>query len=476
LTQTIFGIRHRKKQFPVQRPRIPSISDLKNEFLVQNSLMRIKESNQEKSRYEMNPSKYFILNQDLDVPDRKANNYISQHEDYYPNINKDERALQREESLRNALRGRRDHNPKVYSADPNPYYGRDRPKRFRSDLLKDVIPVDIDLADLSYTFPSSKNLRKLEAELERLTNESKQTAYGKKLSDTDESYYDPTRQGREERIQILKKRIAAMDYELSHNFKPELSFEKENIDPQIQNPKNYDREKTNQFVTDSYFYPVNKNKLANGIIEDKALTKHGLMEKSKYVDSDKKIEATADSIGEILGNKYVKDDVKKTQSSEVRDNVQQLKREDHYYIDDGNLTFRNGAQTEKMKDKNGKDCDKEKFIDAKKVILNALGRETIKREKLMARKSENESNNVENTNKPQEVSNQNNNTNNNSPSKAEASSTVKPIEINKETTPILTQNTPSVSQNVEKNQNQSPAVENKQLKNVESTPVTNKAN
>jgi hypothetical protein len=406
-----------------------------------------------------------MLPQGDDIPTQQGNNIKSQNQEYYPRVNKDERALHYEQSLKNALRGQREFNPKIYPADPNPYYGRERPKRFRSDLLKDTVSVDIDLADLSYTFPSTKNLRRLEAELERLQTESKRTnAYGKKLSDADESYYDPTRQGREARIQILKKRIAQMDYDLSHNFKPDISFEKENVNPNVQNPTNADREGSNQFVADSYFYPVDKKKLANGKIEEGVLSKHGLLEKSKYIDNDKKIEATADSIGEILGNKYVNEEVKKLQSQSKQnvDTPQQPGKEKFYYINDGTLTLRNGAQTQKIKDKDGKDCDKEKFIDANKIILNSIGKEIASSQKLFARK-ENENANANTTNE----SNQNNlKENKSSTNIANSNSSVNfavnsavNIATTKSNTEASINSTPATTQNASNNPKSSEKVE-----------------
>jgi hypothetical protein len=356
--------------------------------------MRIKESNQEKSRYEMNPSKYLIVNDYDNSPVQGGNNLDSANQTYYPKEIKDERIIQREENLRNHVRGRRE-NPKVYEKDTNPYYGRERPKAFRSDLLNDSVSVDVDLADLSYTFPSAKNLRKLESELQRLEYENKLQLSNNGGTNRDNgSYYDPTIQERQSRILILKERIAKMDYELSHNNKPEVVWEKENSNPQIQNPRNFDREITNKFVADSYFYPVDKQKLANGKIDESLkLSTHGLMEKSKYVDNDKKIEATAESVGEILGNKYITDDPKSTKPVNEKEksnvNYRQIPKEKEFFIDDGQLIFRPNAQSVKVGGKkDDKNCEKEKYIDTKTVLINSLGKDNYKGTTLMARKGD----------------------------------------------------------------------------------------
>jgi hypothetical protein len=357
-------------------------------------MMRIKESNQEKSRYEMNPSKYLIVNDYDNSPVQGGNNDLSANQSYYPKVLKDESIRQREENLRNHIRGQKE-NPKVYETDTAPYYGRERPKIFRSNLPKDSVTVDIDLADLSYTFPSTKNLRKLEGELEKLEYENKLKFYKNGAANGDNgSYYDPTIQERQRKILILKDRISKMDYDLSHNNKPNLEYDKETSTTQVQNPRNFDREVTNKFVTESYFYPVDKNKLANGKIDQSVnLSTHGLMAKSKYVDSDKKIETDAESVGEILGNKYIKDSQppKRKEDSNANANAShsQIPKEKQYFVDDGQIIFKPNVQSVKIGGKKDeKDCEKEKYIDTKTVLLNSLGKDKYKGVTLMARKSD----------------------------------------------------------------------------------------
>jgi len=338
----------------------------------------------------MNPSKYLIVNDYENSPVQGGNNNLSADQSYYPRVIKDESIRQREENLRNHIRGQKE-NPKVYENDSDAYYGREGPKIFRNNLPKDSVTVDIDLADLSYTFPSTKNLRKLEGELQRLENENKLqlSNHGGANRDND-SYYDPTIQERQRKINILKDRIAQMDYDLSHNNKPNLDFGKETSTTQIQNPRNFDRELTNKYVADSYFYPVDKNKLALGKI-DQSVTTHGLMENSKYVDSDKKVETDAESVGEILGNKYIKDSQPPKEKEDSNHNAshRQMPKEKQYFIDDGKLTLRPNIQSVKIGEKKDeKDCEKEKYIDTKTVLLHSLGKDNLKGATLMARKGD----------------------------------------------------------------------------------------
>ena len=342
----------------------------------------------------MNPSKYLIVNDYDNSPVKGGNNDLSANQRYYPRELKDESIRQREENLRNHIRGQKE-NPKVYETDTAPYYGRESPKIFRSNLPKDSVIVDIDLADLSYTFPSTKNLRKLEGELERLEYEIKLQFSNQGGANRDKgSYYDPTIQERQRKILILKDRIAKMDYDLSHNNKPNLEFDKETSTTQVQNPRNFDREVTNKFVADSYFYPVDKNKLALGKIDQSVkLSTHGLMERSKYVDSDQKIETDAESVGEILGNKYIKDSQLPTEKEDSNANPnashRQIPKEKQYFVDDGQLTFRPNVQSVKIGEKKDeKDCEKEKYIDTKTVLLKSLGKDNYKGVTLMARKGD----------------------------------------------------------------------------------------
>lgn len=357
-------------------------------------------------------------------------------------------------------------NTKVYTADPSPYYGREGPKKFVSNLMKDTVKVDIDLADLSYTFPSTKNLRKLQFELERLTNETKlKTANGRKMKNSDDSYYDPTRQGTQEKIETLKKRIAVMDYELSHNFKPDLSFEKENLNPQIQNPGNYDKERGNQLVADSYFYPVDINKLAKGKGENNVLSNHGLSEKSKYYDNDKKIETTAESVGEVLGNKYVKDEPKIVQSkSPIKVETPKPVKDKNPSIDDGTLNLVKEiqahiqsktqsavqAKTEKNEDDNDDNCENDRLMDADKKVLNSIIKHSSDNQLLMARQ-ENE------IPKPSEDSNQK--TQNNVNNKNEATRAPASSNDSNSSAPSKTEATPPLAQNKINNQIKSQKVE-----------------
>ena len=317
---------------------------MKNELLVQNSLINIKQMNQEKSRYEMNPSKYIIVNDDFPQTNEQASANQASTPEYYPNINMDERALQLEKNARNAIRGQRN-SGQVYALDQNVYYGRENPKLFISDLHKDSKMVDIALGDLTQTFPSSKNLRNLQAKLIKLTNSSKINTSINGIYDKDnKAYYDPEQQMKEEKIQYLTRRIAEMDASLNQNNK--LDFPEEKVSsPQIQNHQNNDREIHNKFVVDSYFYQVNKNQLANGTI-DKTVPADGLLVKSKYIDNDKGVYATAESIGEILGNKYVKD--APSQNLELITTHDNKKDKIYHYQEDGKILYSDQAISHKV--------------------------------------------------------------------------------------------------------------------------------
>lgn len=255
----------------------------------------------------MNPSKYMIVNEDFPESNQEAESKPvspydqASNQEYYPSTRLDERTAELEKNARDAIRSRRDAG-KEYSNDPNPYYGADYIKKFQPIYARDSMIVPVDLRDVSKTFPTTKNLRMLEARLKFLLN-----CPGKRNCDVGvyeydkNAYYDPTEGNRLREIELLRRKINEMNESLRNNYQPDLMFEKESFRPKIQNPQNSDREVTNKFVAESYFYPVNRTKVANGTIEYMS-SSNGLLVKSKYIDNDKNIIETADSVGDVEGN------------------------------------------------------------------------------------------------------------------------------------------------------------------------------
>lgn len=295
----------------------------------------------------MNPSKYMIVNEDFPESQPASTYDQSSNAEYYPSTRLDERTAELERNARNAIKSRRD-AVKEYPSDPYPYYGADYIKKFQPIYARDSRIVPVDLRDVSKTFPTTKNLRILEARLNFLLN-----CPGNRNCDVGEyeydkrAYYDPTEGNRLREIEFLKRKIIDINESLRNNFQPDLVYEKESFRPKIQNPNNSDREVTNKFVAESYFYPVNKTKVANGTIEYMTPS-NGLLVKSKYIDNDKNIIETADSVGDVGGNNnltyYSGAKVLKVVSNNLSRPMDQ-----NYQYADGKIIYRNGQIPQNVK-------------------------------------------------------------------------------------------------------------------------------
>jgi hypothetical protein len=322
-------------------------------MLVQNSVIKIQQMNQEKSRFEMNPTKYVILkeefpqnNQATEDKPVSANDQASTPE-YYPNTKLDERTTQLEKNARDALRSRRNAGQE-YPNDPIPYYGADYIKKFQSNLARDNLVVPVDLRDVSKTFPSPKNVRLLEAKLKSLIGCNQPNCDSPGVYDYDKrAYYDPTQLDTQNNIEYIKHTIDEMNASMRQSYQPDLMFVKDSLRPRIQNQKNSEREASNKFVADSYFYPVDRNKLANGTIVNN-VSSNGFLVKSKYIDNDKNIIETADSIGEILGTKYV-NSIPSMKEQSVPNIHLARPNEQKYNYADGKIIFNSGSIPQNVK-------------------------------------------------------------------------------------------------------------------------------
>ena len=321
----------------------------------------------------MNPSKYIIVNEDFPQNNQAAEEKpISAYDqattsEYYPNTKLDERTTQLEKNARDALRSRRNAGPE-YPNDTNPYYGADYIKKFQPSFARDNVVVPVDLRDVSKTFPSPKNVRILEAKLKSLLGCNKKNCDNTGVYNYDKrAYYDPTQLDTQNNIEYLKHKIDEMNASLSQKYQPDLLFEKEGLRPHIQNQQNSDREVSNKFVAESYFYPVDRNKLANGTIDDN-FSSNGLLVKSKYIDNDKNIIATADSVGEILGNKY-ENYVPSMKEQIFPNNHFARPNEQKYNYADGKIIYNSGSIPQNLKT----------------AVVYALGKVVTNRTDLVAR-------------------------------------------------------------------------------------------
>jgi len=119
------------------------------------------------------------------------------------------------------------------------------------------------MGDLNDAVPSNKKIQELQQELDSikgyltgpkfLTDQTSQK-YPKDAG----AYYDPTVEDKESRIKYLEETIARLSNELQHPFTPH-ELVKQKVVQKVQNLPNYNKEMTNEFIANSYYYPVPRN-------------------------------------------------------------------------------------------------------------------------------------------------------------------------------------------------------------------------
>lgn len=146
----------------------------------------------------------------------------------------------------------------IYSLDQKPYYGTGVDYRVITNNPPGMNQIPIEFDDLKNTFPDPKNIRILENELKRLTETESLNSIslsGKYFKDP-APYYDPSADEKRAKIAKITQLIANMKYELSKDNQKGPIFTEENfkVKTKIQNYANLNRENTNQFIKNSYYY------------------------------------------------------------------------------------------------------------------------------------------------------------------------------------------------------------------------------
>lgn len=119
------------------------------------------------------------------------------------------------------------------------------------------------MADLTDTIASNAKIQELEKELSNLKNNVEgpkflydQTSQIYALDP--KAYYDPTMNDKIKRIQYLEERIATLNKDMQRSFAPiHVGVGKMHLT--VQNFKNKNKENTNKFIGDSYYYQVGKS-------------------------------------------------------------------------------------------------------------------------------------------------------------------------------------------------------------------------
>jgi len=154
----------------------------------------------------------------------------------------------------------------VYPLDQKPYYGPTNYVHY-TNVPEESVKVGIIMGNLTEVVPTRRNIKTLKTELDLVKAETVGKNFiahetkGAGVYDLDKSpYYDPTKLDKARKIKHLSKTINKLTEQLN-DVKPELGVVK--VRRHIQNFINNNKENTNKFIRDSFYYPVDKKTLQN---------------------------------------------------------------------------------------------------------------------------------------------------------------------------------------------------------------------
>jgi len=158
----------------------------------------------------------------------------------------------------------------IYQKDTKPYYGPSTDYRILDTTPNEGVKVKVKMQDLSEKIASQGNIN----ELERQLNILQTYVHGPKLIYSQDknfsvysrdpgAYYDPTKGDISKQISKLQHTIAQLKAKLAHPEAPSLMYGKGIGHKTVQNKYNRDREETNKYIGQNYFYKVDGVKKSN---------------------------------------------------------------------------------------------------------------------------------------------------------------------------------------------------------------------
>ena len=146
----------------------------------------------------------------------------------------------------------------IYTYDQAPYYGTGQDYKVLSNTPKDKVNVAIEIRELTDTYADEKNINILQNKLEKLTQKESLNSVslsGKYFKDP-APYYDPSAEEKKEKVNQISSTIDNMQSEIRNKNLQGPVFTEENfqVKTKIQNYPNLNRESTNEFIKNSYYY------------------------------------------------------------------------------------------------------------------------------------------------------------------------------------------------------------------------------
>lgn len=158
----------------------------------------------------------------------------------------------------------------LYPLDKEAYYGPSNAFRPIVTGAADHFLVPSKLGEIEQRVATQKNIDELKKQLNKLNDWIEGPKYmtkdtqGREVYQHDaKAYYDPTLNDKLAQKASLQKQIRELTNELNDPEKPTLIIGKVKSSVQIQNRGNTNREETNEFIANSYYYPVDRRTLAN---------------------------------------------------------------------------------------------------------------------------------------------------------------------------------------------------------------------
>ena len=144
----------------------------------------------------------------------------------------------------------------IYMLDQAPYYGTGQDYKVLSNTPKDLVNVAIEIKELTDTYADEKNISILQNKLQKLTEkESLNSASlsGKYIKDP-APYYDPSADEKSQKSAQIAQTIDNMQNDIRYKQGPVFTEENFTVKTKIQNYANLNRESTNDFIRNSYYY------------------------------------------------------------------------------------------------------------------------------------------------------------------------------------------------------------------------------
>jgi hypothetical protein len=290
---------------------MPSINDLKQEFLTQNTANYIVKNNIAQTDLDVNPDRYILMNghnAETDPLMKTGSLYEKDPNAYYPFVNPPQMGTASMPVTPPEAISRYG-NSNIYPLDQKPYYAPNGGEfRVIVDMPKDKLNVPINLGDLSLTHADDKNVRKLEAKLQDLTRPESLNSVsmtGKYIPDA-KAYYDPTAEEKTMNKIGLENTIVNMKADLLNPNMPKFQFDTITSTPKVQNYQNKNKEETNEMIANSYHYPIVKDGQGHDLAGHVGNKDKVLIEAQGFVLPEGQIKTYGELVkdGSVLGVKY----------------------------------------------------------------------------------------------------------------------------------------------------------------------------